>query len=269
MEEVKSYLKKLGYEEAEIEKIINDNAIARLKPETLIKNIERNYNYVLTLGYGQEEIIKMTKSLPTIYGYSIENIQQKIEDLKKLGYSQEEVIKMTKSSPSIYSHSIENIQQKIEDLKKVGYSQEEVIKMTKSLPAIYGYSIENIKQKVEFYNSINLHSIIINDTKQLMQSTALSYARYMFYKEKGIEINETNYRKLFMGQKRFENQYGVTKQEILEKYDYKKYLERQEKKSTQELGKETLEEQKNTELLDEIEKAQQEQQKEIESRKEK
>ena len=97
MEEVKSYLKKLGYEEAEIEEIINDYAIVRLKPETLIKNIERNYNYLLTLGY----------------------------------------------------------------------SQEEVIKMTKSLPAIYGYSIENIKQKVEFYNSINLHSITINDTKKL------------------------------------------------------------------------------------------------------
>ena len=171
---------------------------------------------------------------------------------------------MTKSLPQIYGLSIENIQQKIEDLKKLGYSQEEVIKMTKSLPQIYGLSIENIKQKVEFYDSINLHSITINDTKKLMQSTALSYARYMFYKEKGIEINETNYRKLFMGQKRFENQYGVTKQEILEKYDYKKYLERQEKKSTQELGKETLEEQNNTQLLDEIEKAEHKHQQEME-----
>ena len=104
--------------------------------------------------------------------------------------------------------------------------------------------------------------------KNLMQSTALSYARYMFNKEKGIEINETNYNKLFMSQKQFEKQYGVTKQEILEKYDYKKYLERQEKKSTQELGKETLDEQNNTQLLDEIEKAQQEQQKELKSKQE-
>ena len=125
MEEVKSYLKKLGYEEAEMEEIINDYAVASFRPETLIKNIERNYNYLLTLGYSQEEVIKMTKSLPAIYSYSIENIQQKIEDLKKLGYSQEEIIKMTKSLPAIYGYSIENIQQKIEELKKLGYSQEE------------------------------------------------------------------------------------------------------------------------------------------------
>ena len=59
----------------------------------------------------------MTKSLPAIYGLSIENIKQKIEDLKELGYTQEEVIKMTKSLPTIYSYSIENIKQKIEDLK--------------------------------------------------------------------------------------------------------------------------------------------------------
>ena len=57
-----------------------------------------------------------------------------------------------------------------------------------------------------------------------MQSTALSYARYMFYKENGIEINETNYRKLFMGQKRFEKQYGIDKSTLLEQYNYQEYL---------------------------------------------
>ena len=53
-----------------------------------------------------------------------------------------------------------------------------------------------------------------------MQSTKLSYARYMFYKEKGITITEENYRKLFVGQKQFEKSYGMTKEELIKKYPY-------------------------------------------------
>ena len=106
----------------------------------------------------------------------------------------------------------------------LGYSREEVIKMTKTLPAIYGLSIENMKQKIEFYDSIGMHKLAIVDAKQLMQSATLSYARYEFYKAKGIEINMFNYKKLFLDQKQFEKQYGVTKQELLEKYDYNKFV---------------------------------------------
>ena len=157
------------------------------------------------------------------------------------------------------------MKQKIEDLKKLGYSQEDVIKMTKVSPSIYGLSIENIKQKVEFYDSIKLHSLAIIAPKALMQSTALSYARYMFYKEKGINIDETNYNKLFISQKKFEKQYGVEKRELLERYNYRDYLEnldkRQGTKSTQELGQETIKEQGNTALLDNIEGKQKVQQK--------
>ena len=55
-----------------------------------------------------------------------------------------------------------------------------------------------------------------------MQSTKLSYARYMFYKDKGIKITMDNYRKLFINQKQFEKAYGIKKEELLKKYDYEK-----------------------------------------------
>ena len=145
---------------------------------------------------------------------------------------------MTKSLPTIYGISIDNIKQRIEDMEKLGYSKAEVIRMTKSLPTIYGYSIDNIKQKIDFYDSIGLHELAINDTKKLMQSVSLSYARYMFYKEKNIEITDESYKKLFIGQKRFEKAYRITKVELLEKYDYEAYIQQ---KKTQDLGKETLE----------------------------
>ena len=232
MQELNKLLKSLGYTEYDINKIINTYPISNMREDTLVKNIKRNYTFLIELGYSQEEVIKMTKSFPSIFNYSIESIKQKIEDIKQLGYSQEEVIKMTKSLPTIFGLSIENMKQKIEDIKQLGYSQEEVIKMTKAFPTIFGYSIENMKQKIEFYDYIGLHSLPVMSPKCLMQSTALSYARYMFLREKGIRIDETNYIKLFSSQKGFQRKYGITKEELLAKYDYKTYSK---EKSTLEL----------------------------------
>ena len=245
IEEINIYMKKLGYSKKEVIKM---PAIYSYS----IDNIKQKIEDMKKLGYSKKEVIKMTKSLPAIYGYSIDNIKKKIEDMKKLGYSKEEVIKMTKSLPSIYCLSIDNIKKKIEDMEELGYSKEEVIKMTKNLPSIYSLNIDNIKQKIDFYDSIGLHELAINDTKQLMQSVSLSYARYMFYKEKNIEITDKSYKKLFIGQKRFEKAYGITKEELLEKYDYQAYIQQ---KKTQDLGKETLEIQKGTSYIKQTEQA--------------
>ena len=190
-----------------------------------IENIKQKINDLIQLGYTREDVIKMTLSLPSIYGLSIENIKQKINDLIQLGYTREDVIKMTLSLPTIYGLSIENLSQKINDLIQLGYTRENVIKMTLSLPTIYGLSIENLRQKTEFFNAIGLHDIFINNSKYLMQSITLSYARYKFYLEKGINIDTNNYRRLFTDQKKFEKSYGITKKELISRYNYDKYLE--------------------------------------------
>ena len=187
---------KLGYTEEDYEIIRNNYAVNQIKDETLIKKLKDNFAFLLKIGYTKEEVIKMTKSFPPIYGLSIENIKQKIEDIISLGYTKEEVIKITKSSPQIYS-----------------------------------LSIESIKQKIEFYDSIDMHELAVINPKQLMQSVNLSYARYSFYKDRGIDIDMNNYRKLFVGQKDFEKAYRITKKELLEKYDYNKYKEEKEKEN--------------------------------------
>ena len=187
---------KLGYTEEDYEIIRNNYAVNQIKDETLIKKLKDNFAFLLKMGYTKEEVIKMTKILPSIYGYSIENMRQKIEDIISLGYT-----------------------------------KEEVIKMTKILPSIYGLSIENMKQKIDFYDSIDMHELAVINPKQLMQSVNLSYARYSFYKDRGIDIDMNNYGKLFVGQKNFEKTYGITKKELLEKYDYNKYKEEKEKEN--------------------------------------
>ena len=221
---------KLGYTENDYNEIRNSYALMNTKDETISMHLKDIFTFFLECGYTKEEIIKMTKTLPSIYGYSIENMKQKIVDIMELGYTKEEVIKMTKTLPAIYSLSIENMKQKIVDIMELGYTKEEVIKMTKALPSIYGLSIENIKQKIDFYNLIDMHELAVIDAKMLMQSINLSYARYSFYIDLGINIDMNNYRKLFINQKQFEKTYGITKEELLKRYDYNKYKEEVEKK---------------------------------------
>ena len=71
--------------------------------------------------------------------------------------------------------------------------KKEVIIITKKFPQIYSSNINDIREKKEFYDEIGLSDIFIVKPKYLMQSIELSYARYMFYKEMGIEINKDNY----------------------------------------------------------------------------
>ena len=261
---VKEYLISLGYSNDEAETILNSYSLNKLKEDTLLIHIKSNYNffiifgyshkdilkmtmlspalydysienlekkieYLLSLGYSKDNIIKMTKAFPSLYGYSIENIKRKIEDLISLGYNKADIIKMTKLLPVLYGLSIENIKQRINDLISLGYSREDVIKMTKQLSTLYGYTIENIKLKVEFFKRINLGFIMVYDTKRLMQSIDLTYARYMFFKNQGIVITEENYTKLFYSTKNFEKQYGIDKSALLEKYNFQEYINNKNK----------------------------------------
>ena len=83
----------------------------------------------MKLGYTKDEVIKMTKDFPPIYGLSIENMKQKISDVISLGYSRGDVIKMTKTFPKLYGFSIENIKKKISDIKKEWWKSHKIVEI--------------------------------------------------------------------------------------------------------------------------------------------
>jgi len=216
---INDYFKNLGFCNDDIKKMIKSlPSIYGLS----IENIKLKIKSLIDLGYNQKDVIKMLKSLPSIYGLSIENIKLKIKSLIDLGYSKDEVIKMTKIQPTLYNLNIENIKIKINDIMSLGYSKDEVIKIIKSLPSILGLNIKNIKEKLNFYNSITLSKFIINNPKYLMQSVELSYARYMFLTSSGLIIDETNYYRIFLSQKRFKASYNIDTDKLISMYDYNK-----------------------------------------------
>ena len=130
---------------------------------------------------------------------------------------------MTRLLPSLYGFSKEYIQDKMNFLISLGYTKADVIKMTKLLPSLYSLSKENIIEKTEYLKSVELEFVILHDPNMLMQSVKLTYARYKFLtEEKNIDISKENYRKLFISNKQFENAYGISKKELLERYPYEK-----------------------------------------------
>jgi hypothetical protein len=95
--------------------------------------------------------------------------------------------------------------------------------MTVNLPSIYCYDFEKTRTKIDFFNSIGLENIVLDETKRLMMSMELLYARYCFFtEEKGLDVNPNTCSVLFQGSKQFEKTHKLSKQKLLEMYPYKK-----------------------------------------------
>ena len=125
------------------------------------------------------------------------------------------------------TYDVDNMAKKIDDIVSLGYARKQVLSMMYELPSLFGSSVENnTKPKLEFFDSIGLRDIPIKHPSSMIQSIALTYARYMYYKEIGYEINADNYMALSVGEKTFKNRYGVSKEELLERYDYSEYIEK-------------------------------------------
>ncbi|MGM9881270.1 MAG: hypothetical protein ACI31S_00275 [Bacilli bacterium] len=264
---IKEYLLKIGYKEKDYKKIMSTPGVKDLTDEVLLynicwnfvsllslgyprrsvikmtkklsqlfgitySNIENRFNDLVNLGYSKDSVRKMTTTLPQLYSISMEdNILHKIDDLKKLGYTYDEIIAMTKLLPQLYSFSINCIKEKIRNLKKLGYDEETVLFLTKELPAIYSMSIENITDKINLLRDINLEFVILSEPKQLIQSSKLTYARFAFFRDKNITINEDNYKRLFYDSKAFKKSFGISNDEILKLYHYEEYLQERKKKN--------------------------------------
>ena len=222
--ELKDYFSSLGYTKEEIIKIVKDTPLVI---SLNVDGIKDKFNHLVTVGYKDEEVCKMWKKFPTLITLSEENVDTKIDDMIEMGYTKEEILEMTRGCPTIYSYSSDSMSERINKLVSLGYTKEESLAITKGFSDIFGLTTDRIKEKIEFYDSIGLHELAIEKSKNLMQSVELSYARYKFYEGKGYNIDMSNYRLLFMETQEFKNRYGMTKEELLKLYDYSKYKEKE------------------------------------------
>ena len=172
-------------------------------------------------GYTKEQvgnIIYKANSLLTMDFVNDGNIDSKYNYFKYLGFTNEEIIDVTNRCPVLYSLSIENISNKINILLELGFSMDIVKNIFYKFPQIVSCSEEAILEKYNYFNEIGLLRVFVEYPKYLMQGLELTNARYTYLLNKGIDINEVNYKKLFTSDKRFKESYGITSEELLEKY---------------------------------------------------
>ena len=116
--------------ESELNKIKNIYPLNELSEKTLLKNIKDVLEFLISLGYTKQDILKIINIKPSIFSYSTKTLINKINELELLGYTKQEVIKMLKDHPMIFCYSMDNIKQKIQNMISIGYTEKEVIKMT-------------------------------------------------------------------------------------------------------------------------------------------
>ena len=253
----REYMLGFGFKNEEINLIEKNIATDFYNTEKYVNKVKGIFQFMIDIGYEKKQIIKMIKEFPKLLDLTISNFKSKVEELEKLGFSTKEIIKITSSFSRIFSISIENIfskmhtlkdlryddnsikkiiclfpnvlsfaneylANKFDDIMYMGYTPSQVRHITTSFPNILSLSTDNIREKIVFYDFLEISDFILEKPKFLMQSVELSYARYMFYKSRGIEITEKNCIKLFASNSSFEFSYKINKENLLKLYKYDK-----------------------------------------------
>lgn len=143
-----NYLVQLGYKNEDAIKMLKKNpTLADLSPSSINDKI----NNFLEIGFTKEELRTLILKYPVILCMSIDNINNKINALIELGYSKKDIIKISKRLPTIFCYSIDNIKTKIEDMISLGFTREEVIKMIRNFPSVLSISMDNIRNKINIF----------------------------------------------------------------------------------------------------------------------
>ena len=178
---------------------------------------------LISLGYTEKETERLFEKNKSIICFKKDTIIEKEKKLISLGYTKEQIKRIAYLLPALFNLSTETIEDKISFIESLGYTRYEVIKMTVINPSLFSFSKETLKAKIEFLIDIGLGIVPIEKPKFLIQSVELTYARYMFLKNRNIKITDEKYSNLFYGEKVFKEIYGVSKTALLEMYNYGEY----------------------------------------------
>ena len=153
---------------------------------------------------------------------NLETLDSKRDVLFDLGYNLDEVNYITGVNPTIYVLTEENIKSKFEFFLEKGYSSEDIRFITLKVPAVFSYSRVSLDEKIRVLQESNLGSELLNRPSYLIQGVNLSYARLRFMLDKKLTINHKAFNYLVLDNKNFLKKFGISNDEIRERYPYKK-----------------------------------------------
>jgi len=209
------YYKSLGMNDEDVLKAIK-------RAPTLIsfsnEALDGKIDNLVKIGFNRQDVYSILRVNPSILAYTEDSIMERINTLVNLGFTKEEAIKLYSYQKTLFTMRPESIQDKIKTLRECKYTFESVKSIIGKYPGVTSLNSDSIRDKISFYDSLGLHNILVREPKHLMQSLTLSKARNRYFEVNGMPIDESNYRRLFMGEKVFVKQFHKTNKEVIERY---------------------------------------------------
>ena len=184
--------------------------------------INDKINWFGEKGYSLTDALKVLTGAKSVISldYNLDgNMDNKYNFLlNTLGYKPEQIIYITTIYPEYYTLSNELIINRLNNLCNLGLDKNIVKIIFYKFPQIVSLKEDNINSKYELLSKLNMLNIFIEKPKYLMQSLNLTSIRYDYLINKGIKVDNTCYKKLFLSSKKFKKSYGVTNEELLNLY---------------------------------------------------
>ena len=141
-------------------------------------------------------------------------------------------IDFTTRFPNYYTLALNTVRNRIDNLRDLGFNDDVIREILYNFPQVISLKIDTLNKKYNYYFEKDLLEIFLKSPKYLMQNLELTDARYNYFMIKDIEVNKTNYAKLFLSAKKFKQTYGIDNETLLKLYKEKEEYYEQRKNKT-------------------------------------
>lgn len=160
-------LLELGYGEVDITLLKYNKSLNGYSEIELCDNIKKIFDYLLSLGYSRDEVLKITSLNSMIYSKSILDIENRYIYLSKLGYSDEEIKKLILGNGMLLVVLEDEINNSLKIMNKLNYTNDDIRLMSLKHSAILSSSKVLEKRYNEImdlgYEATNVNDITKKD----------------------------------------------------------------------------------------------------------
>ena len=178
-------------------------------------NIFDRFKALLEFGYSENDIIYIIKKIPLIFNrFYSDSLNDELNCLVNLGYTNDQIMYITCMNPYILLYSAEQIDTRFTGIKNLGFSNEVVRNITHQSPILFGYDTKSLEEKVKYYRKIGIGDALVRDSRILSFNLEFIKCRYKYITKKQ-EIDMNNYTLLFLNDREFFKEFGVTRYLLL------------------------------------------------------
>lgn len=207
----------LGFDMREILSLVRN--LPRLMT-TNLEVLEEKFSALERYGFKRDKLMSMARRFPEFLTITSIALFSKLEMLENFGFTKEETITIVEKFPQILTISSVALGEKQEFLKDKGFTKEEIKAIAIASPGILRYKCEVFEEKIEYILELGFKDYFLAHPDCLTQSVELTKARYKYLLSIRNGRDVLSGRTLFMNSSRFEDIFGISKNELLKKYRY-------------------------------------------------